>query len=548
MSRFRDRLLPAGAGAAVLAVAAVVLLLLGQAGDRGTRALEAAKIAQVRATASSFNARVVGGLSAIAGLGARPWELTSGSVADQKELNTFAVDPNALSGIYLIDERDRVTSGILLRPGRLGSTLDLPGWNAAKALLPSRAAAVLPVTSRGFTTELPSYAFVVAIRGDTPNSVRGALVFEQTVTPQSAFQLEIAQLADRRSVSAAWFFVDDAGNVLATTAATGLGDPVDDPRYLTIPAGLSHLGPRIVVTGDVPSVGWRVVFRQNSSEFVKPLSGPLQSAGLILVLLLLGIGLAVVILLVRRLAQAKEEQRRLRELSRSQEEFISIVSHELRTPVAGVLGFLQTSLDHWETMDDDDRLLAVRRAVANARRLQAMTRDVLDTESIESGMFGYARQRIDLADELRAAGLDWEAPGDGAGIDVRVPGTPVTVDADPDRIQQVLGNLIENARKNAPPGDPITVELASTDRVARISVVDRGPGIAPESLERIFDKFVRGRDDSVSGTGLGLYIVRRIVEAHGGRVWAESTPGTRTAFVVELPLADAPAPLPVPTA
>ena len=112
----------------------------------------------------------------------------------------------------------------------------------------------------------------------------------------------------------------------------------------------------------------------------------------------------------------------------------------------------------------------------------------------------------------------------------------VTVHGDPDRLQQVLANLLDNARKNAPPDTPIRLALDRVDEHhARIVVEDEGGGIDPDQLERIFEKFVRGRDGSVTGTGLGLYISRRIVEAHGGRIWAEGSSGERTRFVVELP-------------
>ena len=120
------------------------------------------------------------------------------------------------------------------------------------------------------------------------------------------------------------------------------------------------------------------------------------------------------------------------------------------------------------------------------------------------------------------------------------PPRPITVDVDPDRFQQVLGNLLENARKNTPATEPIEVEtelVGGAEPRVRVSVIDRGPGVDADSLERIFEKFVRGNDNAVTGTGLGLYIVRRIVEAHHGRIWCESTPGDRTAFVFELPLA-----------
>ena len=287
---------------------------------------------------------------------------------------------------------------------------------------------------------------------------------------------------------------------------------------------MHQIGDKLVVSADVPVVGWHVVFTQNRSEFVEPLAGPLQSAGLILVLLLLAVGLTLTVVLARRLRQSREQEARLLALNRSQDEFISVVSHELRTPVSGVLGFLQTSLDHWEVMSDEDRHSAVRRAFTNARRLQAMTRDVLDTESIESGRFGYVRHPMDLADEVRTA-VDAFSSGLANGVVLTVPDTPVMMDGDPDRIQQVLANLLDNARKNAPPEVPIEVSLEQTENVARLVVEDHGPGIDPDQLERIFDKFVRGRAGAVTGTGLGLYISRRIVDAHEGRIWAESTPG-----------------------
>ncbi|MET0999992.1 MAG: ATP-binding protein [Marmoricola sp.] len=530
----RDRLVPAVAGAAVLLVALMVVALLRSAANDGTEALEDAKVAQVRTTADSFNARVESSITTLGGLGSRPWELTLRSAADQATLKTFAIDPDALSGTFLVDADNTVTNGVLLRPGMLGSTFEPRGWAKAKAELASSPAVVLPVSRSGVTTELPSYAFAVAIRGKTPTSVRGAFVFEQALTNDSPFSQEIRGLAGGGSSTAAWRFLDDNGAVVASTLSTGLGAPVPDQRLRSLPEGLHQIGDELVVSADVPVVGWHVVFTQDRSEFVEPLQGPLQSAGLILVLLLLAVGLTLTVLLARRLRQSREQAARLRELNRSQDEFISVVSHELRTPVSGVLGFLQTSLDHWDVMSDEDRHNAVRRAFTNARRLQAMTRDVLDTESIESGRFGYVRHPIDLADEVRTA-VDAFSSGLAGGVVLTVPDTPVMLDGDPDRIQQVLANLLDNARKNAPSERPIEVSLEQTDNVARLVVEDHGPGIDPDQVERIFDKFVRGRSGAVTGTGLGLYISRRIVDAHEGRIWAESRPGESTRFIVELP-------------
>jgi signal transduction histidine kinase len=208
-----------------------------------------------------------------------------------------------------------------------------------------------------------------------------------------------------------------------------------------------------------------------------------------------------------------------------------------------VLGFLQTTVDHWTELSDEERLTTVRRAVTNARRLQAMTRDVLDTDSIESGQFGYSFQRVDLGAELQTAVEGQEGVGASHVITLNTPPEHVLIDADPDRLQQVLTNLLDNARRNAPPNEPIVIdtEVVHDDAAprVRVSVIDRGPGVGADEVERIFNKFVRGNDNAVSGTGLGLYIVRKIIESHHGRIWCESTPGVRTAFIFELPLAEA---------
>lgn len=531
----RDRLIPAVAGLAVVAVAVTVVSLLNSAVDDGTRALQDAKVAQVRTTASTFNARVESSIGSLGGLGARPWELTTGSTNDAAALQAFAIDPEATSGFFLVDRSDTITSGVLLSEGGLGSTFDAPGWAEAKAALASAPAVVLPVAPSGVTTELPTYAFAVAIRGASPTSVRGAFIFEQALTTDSAFNQEIRGLGDDGATTATWRFLDSDDTVVASTLTTGLGSQIPDERLRGLEPGLHTIGDELVVSADVPAVGWRVVFTQDEEEFAEPLAAPLQSVGLILVILMLAVGLTLTILLARRLRQSREQEQRLLVLNRSQEEFISVVSHELRTPVSGVLGFLQTSLDHWDVMSNDERHHAVRRAFANARRLQALTRDVLDTESIESGGYGYDRHPIDLADEVSAA-VDACDIGSAPAMTVNLPAEPVIVDADPDRIQQVLSNLLDNALKSSADAGQITVSLERAGAAARITVEDHGAGIDPDQMERIFDKFVRGRSGTVTGTGLGLYICRRIVTAHDGRIWAESRPGEPTRFVVELPL------------
>ena len=178
----RERLVPVAAAVTVLGVGLAVILLLRGATNDGVTALEDAKQAQVSTTARSFNARVESSLGSLGALGARPWDLTEGSPADQSVLDTFAVDPDARSGSFLVDDEDKITAGVLLQPGKLGSTYDAEGWSAAKTKLLTQPAVVLPVTGEGVTTDLPSYAFAIAIPGAEPGTLRGAFIFEAALT------------------------------------------------------------------------------------------------------------------------------------------------------------------------------------------------------------------------------------------------------------------------------------------------------------------------------------------------------------------------------
>ena len=283
------------------------------------------------------------------------------------------------------------------------------------------------------------------------------------------------------------------------------------------------------------------MFRQTASEFEGGLTGPLRSALLLLaVAAALGGGLLFFFLL-RRLRAAREEQRRLAEINAVREEFMSIVSHELRTPVTGLLGFLQTTLDHWDAMSDDDRRAALNRASTNARRLHALTRDVLDTASIESGELSYVFEVVDVNAEVVSAATAAQDLQPTRPISVSTPDVHAWVQADPERVQQVLTNLLDNASKNSAPEVPIDISVSTEGREVQVSVTDRGAGIPSDELSRVFDKFVRGRATDTRGTGLGLYICKRIVQAHGGRIWATSEPGG-TVLTFALPLVPAPTP------
>ena len=530
-----ESLLPILVLAGFLASAIVVNLLLSSAESRGVDALEQSATAEVAAIAGSQNQRVENSFTGFADFVRKlpEFELAVDSAADKKTFDLYANAARG-AGFYLVDDQATITQGVLLRDNAIGGRFGWPGYDdlISSPGYQAGTGGVLPI-SQGYTTDQPVFAYVFPLLGET--GVRGSFVVESAVAVDSDFNSEISQL--RRGKTGEYIFYDNSGSVIASNDSSLIAKKLDDHRLLDASRGVHHFGDDVVVLADVPAAGWRVAFRQDADEFEESLSGPLQSVGRVLIFALLLGGFLVTAMLYRRLRAARAEQERLRILSDNQQEFISIVSHELRTPVAGVLGFLETSLDHWDDMDDDARRAAVTRAASNARRLQAMTRDVLDTQNIEAGRLVHVFEPLDIGAEVRTA-VDAATELDpDRTIAVHLPDDPVLVRGDADRLQQVLANLLENARKNSPSVEPIEVTVKRSGSTAEVIVSDHGPGIAEESLDRIFDKFVRGRGDSVTGTGLGLYISRQIVNAHGGRIWAESDPGHGATFRFVIPQA-----------
>ena len=520
--------------------AVVVSLLLSSAERRGVDALEESIGGEVQAIAASQDQRFQNTFGATSGLSnpEEPFDLTMGSAADLAELQELLdLFGDAIeAGFYLLDATGRVTQGVLFTDDdAIGSRFEWPGFDELVGA-PTYAqgiGGVLPV-SQGLTTDQPVLAYLIPVVDPQTGEVRGSFVFESVVSVDSDFNKEIGAL--RRGETGEYLFYDDRGSVIASNDPSLIAEMLTDERLLTEAAGVHRFDDQIIVLAEVPAAGWRVAFRQDADEFEGSLAEPLESVGQVLIVVLLAAGSVLTVILHRRLRASRAEADRLAAISEAQQEFISIVSHELRTPVAGVLGFLETTLDHWDVMDEDERRSAVSRAAANARRLQGMTRDVLDTQSVEAGRLVHVMARVDLGAEVQAAVSAAQDADGERSIDVRRPSEPVWVSADSDRLQQVLANLLDNARKNSPAVDAVEVVVEIVDGEAQVTVADHGAGIDDESLERIFDKFVRGRGETVRGTGLGLYISRQIINAHGGRIWAENRPGEGAAFRFVLPL------------
>ena len=237
-----------------------------------------------------------------------------------------------------------------------------------------------------------------------------------------------------------------------------------------------------------------------------------------------------------------------RRLEKMKDEFISTVSHELRTPLTSLrasLGLISSgSLDK----RPEKQQQMVEMAIGNCDRLIRLVNDILDFDSVEKGRLPLHRQAVEAIDLLRrAADVAHYAATAGADRASASKRRPAPVFADEERVLQVLNELVTNAIKFSPPDTTIRLaaQPAGTTRRGAVGEVcfiveDQGRGIAPEKLERIFERFQQGdASDSraLGGTGLGLALCRSIVEQHGGRIWAESAVGKGSRFLFTLPAA-----------
>jgi two-component system phosphate regulon sensor histidine kinase PhoR len=231
---------------------------------------------------------------------------------------------------------------------------------------------------------------------------------------------------------------------------------------------------------------------------------------------------------------------RIEAAEKTRREFIANVSHELRTPLTSIQGYAETLIEELEPGQDTSReFLGI--VLKNATRMNHITEDLLALASLESPDHKLALRPTPASSLLREAidSLVGVAADSGVKLEYAVaPG--VLVLADPDAINQVFGNLIENALKYAKAGKLIRVSARLLVSEVEFTVRDFGPGIASEHLDHIFERFYRvdkARSRESGGTGLGLAIVKHIVLAHGGRIWAESELGSGAAFHFTLPLA-----------
>jgi signal transduction histidine kinase len=240
--------------------------------------------------------------------------------------------------------------------------------------------------------------------------------------------------------------------------------------------------------------------------------------------------------LVRRI-RAQNEQLVL--FDRLKDDFVASVSHELRTPLTSIRGYVELLLegDVGELNEEQERFLAV--VDRNADRLLTVVGDLLFVSQVEAGVISLERKPFELTGLLQEAVEAARPAAESKGIELDLTAVDVAeVEADRGRIAQVLDNLLSNAIKFTPSGGNVRVRASATGHRATIEVADSGLGISAEDQARLFTRFFRtSAATAIQGTGLGLTIVKAIVESHGGKITVKSQVAVGTVFSVELPLA-----------
>ncbi len=230
----------------------------------------------------------------------------------------------------------------------------------------------------------------------------------------------------------------------------------------------------------------------------------------------------------------------LEQSERQRQNMVADVAHELRTPLSVVQGNLRAILDGVYPLDKAE----ISRLYDETRLLSRLVDDLRELALADAGQLRLNLQPTEPAQVIQATAdnLALAAEAHKAALTVQAPEELPTVRADPDRLAQILRNLLVNALRHTPPGGSVTVLACVHEDAVEIAVADTGEGIAPEDLPHIFDRFwradrSRSRDERwAGGSGLGLSVAQSLVEAQGGRIWAESTPGEGSTFRFVLPL------------
>jgi PAS domain S-box-containing protein len=238
--------------------------------------------------------------------------------------------------------------------------------------------------------------------------------------------------------------------------------------------------------------------------------------------------------LLQALDTEKDASARLRLLHEMQNSFLQAVSHDLRTPLTSIMGNSITLEQKYGEMSEEDAKDLLRRTTANARKLHRLLTNLLDLDRISRGVIEPSRMEVDVA--RLAAGILEEVNAEGHPIEL-ISGAGIQAYVDPGHVERVIENLVTNAIRYTPAGTPIWVAVEDTDEGLLIRVEDAGPGVPASLRDTIFEPFRQGTEqvEHSPGVGIGLSLVARFAELHGGRAWCEERKGGGASFNVLFP-------------
>jgi signal transduction histidine kinase len=326
---------------------------------------------------------------------------------------------------------------------------------------------------------------------------------------------------------AAWTDRVELGvGVAGRVAATG------EPRLEPVPAGGAAAGAPLTVEGEV--IGVLEAWNPDPDEIDEDTLD---------LLVRLADQIALVVHSAELRAHQEETLDRLRELDQMKSDFVAITSHELRTPLTAVRGFVRTMIRNFERLNEKqvhDFLALIDR---QSERLSRLVEDLLVVSRIEAGSIAVTPEPVDVRSFVNdvVGGFGSDARRVDVLVDADV---PHEVMLDPNRMDQVLSNLLQNAMKFSPGASSVTIGVGWRDGHAEFSVTDRGVGIAQHDLPLIFDRFHQAGPAltrETEGAGLGLYITKRLVDAMEATIEVESREGEGSTFTVRLPVAKEPA-------
>jgi PAS domain S-box-containing protein len=242
---------------------------------------------------------------------------------------------------------------------------------------------------------------------------------------------------------------------------------------------------------------------------------------------------------IHRITVVARDITRRKRIDMAKSEVISAVAHELRSPLTSVKGFTSTLLHRWDRFDDETKKHLLVTIESDADRVTRLIGELLDVSRIEAGRLELRRYPIDITEIAEKVTGRLAPTATNHELSMTFPPGFPAVFGDPDKLEQVLTNLVENATKHTEAGEVHVTGVVEDSRV-RISVADQGEGIPKEHRLAVFGKFFRrnsARAGSPSGTGLGLFISKGLVEAHGGRIWVEAGDTGGAVFTFTLPVA-----------